>query len=407
MASLFFTPASYSDTILYESSSYNQVFIGGRAYIEAGSRVQNNTYSVTPNNDNIGFDSASSVHLTVKNKAIQDTTIGLQLGFATHTISTSQAGSNYWDRTYIWVDNDKYGYLEYGTNAGAAHAMETNGTSIAVATGGANGSWNKYFNTNTLTASGATAVNGSNFIIFPGLLFPDDDFQLLGTNERARKITYYCPKFYGFQFGVTYIADTVNYGSISPMPNSSGPNRNPSNGVTGGITWEKNISDQEHIKLALIGEYGRLDRSGLDKANGREYYNPRIFELGANYRYQKLTIGGSYSNQWKSDNQKIAGIQDAYFITAGAKYDLTTRTRWSVSYLYSENLRNIMNVVSLGGEHNLFDGCLPYIEATYINMKQSYNYVDVPYNANGQASLLQSNYSNSGIALIIGTSLSF
>ena len=67
MASLFFTPASYSDTILYESSSYNQVFIGGRAYIEAGSRVQNNTYSVTPNNDNIGFDSASSVHLTVKN----------------------------------------------------------------------------------------------------------------------------------------------------------------------------------------------------------------------------------------------------------------------------------------------------------------------------------------------------
>ena len=405
MAAALCSVPSYADHFLYKNDSGYNVAVGGEMYVEGGSGVQKALYPVTANNGNVGFDSATSVHLTVENKSIQDLTVGVQVGVATHVRSTSQAGSDYWDRTYLYIENPHYGYIEFGTNEGAALTMETNGTTIAVATGGADGAWSKYFNTTT------SAVNGDNFMTSPGLLFPDDNFERIGTNERSRKATYYTPKYQGFQFGVSYIPDVTNYGSVVNMPNiSSTADRNPGNGVTGGLTWEKEIDSKQDVNIALIGEYGRLERSADDKAEGRVFHNVRAFEIGGTYRYDKITIGASYGNQWDSNAQKIAAsIPNAYFYTVGAKYDYTESTRTSISYFHSEKFRNSMNVIGVGIEHDLAPGLLPYMDVMYINMKQKYNYADTKYNDTTPKSaiLSRSDGSNDGVAIILGTKISF
>jgi hypothetical protein len=217
--------------------------------------------------------------------------------------------------------------------------METNGTSIAVGTGGANGSWYKYFNSSTLKQDGGAAVSGDSFLLFPGFVFPDDNFQALNTNERARKFTYYTPKNHGMQFAITYIPDSTNYGSRVAMPNTTlSANRQPKNGISAGVTWEKTFAPYQELILALVGEYGIIQRSAEDKLNGRKFHNPSAFEIGFNYRYNSFVYGGSYGQQWKSDIEDIVNIPNIYFLTAGIKYDITSNLRTSISYFYSEKI---------------------------------------------------------------------
>lgn len=401
---------AHADVLLYKAPSEQySVSMGATAYQEFGSRTQGRTYSISANNNNgIDFDSAASVHLSMRYDVSSDVVVGFQLGVAANNLSSSQAGLDRLDRSYIWIENNKYGRVEYGSNTGAAVSMETSGTTLAVATGGANGSWYKYFNSSTLDRNGETEVSGDSFLLAPGLVFPDDNFQALSTNERVRKLTYYAPKYDGVQFAISYMPDTRNYGSVPAMPNRTvSGDRRPKNGVSAGITWEKTFAPYKELTVALIGEYGTLERSAEDKINKRKFYNPSVFEIGFNYRYNSFVYGASYGQQWRSDIEKIPGVPNIYFMTAGVKYDITSDLRASVSYFYSEKFHNIANVIGVGGEYSIYPGFLPYIDVVYINMQQKHIYNGPAYNESGVATLSRSNFVNDGMAFITGMKISF
>ena len=389
-----------------------EILLGGEIYLQGGTRVQDKKYrlySVTKNNSDVGFDSSATAHLTIKNKNLEKWSYGLQLALGTNNISRSGAGQSYLDRTYLWLDRDKFGKIEIGSNISAASAMQTNGASVAVATGGVDGSWAKYVNSDTFDSSGTAALRDENFITYPGLLFQDSNFEEIGNHERSRKITYYSPKLHGFQVGLSYIPDVDNKGGSASMPNSdSDGNRQEKNALAGGISWEKTIAPYREVKISLVSEYAKSNRSALDKANGRVYYDARAIEVGGTYRHNNIQIGASYGTHWNSNIQKIsASIDNGFFYSAGIKYDFDSNTRSSLSYFYSEKFQNPMNIVSAGIEHVLAPGFLPYAEVTYLNMKQNFNYTDIAFNANGQSTLTESHHRNEATAIIFGTKMSF
>lgn len=410
--SLFLPLYAQSDHMFDISPTDCEVLLGGEIYLQGGTRIQskkNRLFRVTKNNNDVGFDSSAAAHITIRNKNFDNWSYGFQLGLGTNNISNSNAGENYLDRTYLWIERDRYGRIEIGSNSSAASAMQTNGISVTVATGGADGSWSKYVNSDTFDSSGNAALRSENFITFPGLLFQETNFEDIGTHERSRKVTYYSPKFQGFQFGVSYIPDIINKpGSVS-MPNTfTRGNRQEKNAIAGGVTWEKTLAPHKEINLALIGEYAKSNRSSFDKSNGRSFYNARAIEIGGTYRHNSIAVGASYGTHWNSNLQKIsASISNGFFYSAGIKYDMDSKTRTSLSYFYSEKLQNPMNVVSIGIEHELFPGFLPYAETTYFNMNQKFDYNEVALDANGQSTLSPSSHRNEGTSFIVGTKMSF
>lgn len=397
--------------------------VGGEMYFQAGTRFQaksNKLHPTTKNNQDLGFDSSATMHLTLKSTLPNNWDYGLQLGIRANNISSSKAGTDYLDRTYVWFENDRFGRFELGSNASASSSMGISGTSIAVASGGADGSWGKYVSFDTAT-TGATGVGKSNFLTFPGLLFNETNFDTTGTHERTRKVTYYTPKFSELQLGVSYTPDVTNNGGSSSMPSTSTtPNRQEKNGLSFGVTWEKNIDDKQDINLAFVGEYGELSRSTLDKTNNRHFYNSKAFEVGGNYRYDKAYIGASYGSHGKSNFEKISGLTDTFFYSLGAKYEITNSTRSSISYLHTEKLKNKLDVAAIGIETDLTKGLLIYADLAHFKAKQTQAYFPVSFDSNSttytfegtnytenNATLRNSAHNNSGTALILGSTVTF
>jgi hypothetical protein len=113
-------------------------------------------------------------------------------------------------RTYGWLQGDNWGHLEFGSNDGAARTLKVDASNIARATGGIDGDYKYFADTNTTNA--ANGVNGAanvfaglhgvagalttgNFITSPNLPVengPASGFSnSLWSNDD--KITYYTP----------------------------------------------------------------------------------------------------------------------------------------------------------------------------------------------------------------------
>lgn len=408
-ATILAAAPSYADAHLYKSDTNCEVKIGAEVYLQGGTRIQNNqNTNVSKNNDDIAFDSSAAAHLSVSNRSFNDWVYGLQLGLRATNLSEDKAGSHYLDRTYLWLEKDNYGRVEIGSTVSASSSMQTNGTSIAVAAGGADGAWSKYAQADTISTSGSDEVKSSNFITSTGLLFKETNFEDSNGHERSRKVTYYTPKHHGFQFGVSYIPDLANNGGYVTMPNASTANRQEKNAMAFGVTWEKTIDPKQEVKLALIGEYAKSTRSPKDVEFSRTYTKAKAIEFGGTYKYDAITVGASYGTHWKSNTQRIsASIPNAFFYTAGVKYDVTKDLRTSVTYFHGEKFKNPADVVGFGVEYNLTPGFLPYLDIIHFDMKQKFHYDSKAVDADGQSSLASSNFRNKGTALIFGTKVSF
>jgi predicted porin len=404
---ILLTSSSLADHHIPGTSNNFELNIGGQMYFQAGTRFNSSIYSITQNNKDIGFDSSTAVHLSLKSTLPNNWKYGMQLGIRGNNVSSSKAGSDFLDRNYLWLEHDNVGKFELGSNASASTSMGINGMSVAVASGGADGSWGKYISLDT-SALGATGVSEGNFLTFPGLLFNETNFDSTNTHERSRKITYYTPKSNGFQLGISYTPDVTNNGGSSSTPSTSTTaTRQEGNGVSLGLTWEKSIDIKQDVSLAFIGERGQIARSTLDKTTNRNFYKSQAFEVGGNYRYDKIHLGASYGYHGKANLEKISGLSDTSFYTLGAQYEITPSTRTSISFLHTEKLKNKLDVAGIGIETDVAKGALAYVDLAHFKAKQTQNYSAVAFNAPGNASITPSIYQSKGTALIFGSQLSF
>ena len=124
-------------------------------------------------------------------------------------------------------------------------------------------------------------------------------------------ISYYTPRFSGFQLGVTYVPSLTMNGDGKNFPVEADTNTEYYNGFSVGVNY---VEDFNGFGVAISGGWRTAqvpdDIKGLPGVD-----NYGAYSMGAQLSYAGFTVGGSYANEY-------SGITDgATFSTEGEGWD--------------------------------------------------------------------------------------
>ena len=295
-------------------------------------------------------------------------------------------GSNA-SRTYTYLSGN-WGKVELGSNGGAETTTRVDASTLAVATGGINGKWYKFLNRGA--GAGGTALNAAGN---GGFITSAEGFVEHGSTtdvgdeqfENASKITYYSPRYNGFQLGLSYTADIDDRGQTAARTETG-----TSFGEvwSGGINYEGNLTKEVRFAASVTGEFGEAD-SNATPNNDIESY-----AIGALVGYKNFSFAGSYGDWTDSLGASNTAGDDASYWTLGAGYEAGA-FGLSVTYLSSEVERgaaqNEFDNVVIGADYKLAPGLTPYAEVAIFE-----------FDEDGTAG-----YDNEGTVFLLGTQVAF
>ncbi len=140
-------------------------------------------------------------------------------------------------------------------------------------------------------------------------------------NNDAQRITYFTPRFAGFQVGVSYARDG----------NQDSNGQQDCNNITCNFfdIGANYVNSFGGFDVALSGRYG----IATNDAAGQE--NPEVWAAGLNLGFAGVTVGGSFAEQNNSSN----GLRDGIAYDAGVSYE-TGPWGFSFTYFHGENVDN-------------------------------------------------------------------
>lgn len=422
-----------------------RISIGGEVDAQFGALKQSEAYTKTllPNAENTTSPAATTKNQAnggfsgrVRANAVLNVTVKTKL-FKYGTSATLQTGNieddyaQYGRETFVFLQH-MFGKVEMGSVYSSAARMRVDATNIARATGGIQGDWFRYvamptYNTSGMSSADANeAVIGFNpvFMLQPMLpneagfstgtsngnyiyggssvLYQNNVQPRLGWGSLANKISYYTPRIYGFQVGLSYAPDTGMSGAFLNTNSSYAKDYLGHSmslygrGITGDVrnlfTFGVNFM-KEFGKFSLAGsithEAGQYEGMGY-AANGIIYsgFGDRkdlsATAYGIKLSYDRFSIAYSFGdwgkslyakqfNYYSSNGEAI--LSRSFYHTAGisASYGIMNL---SLTYMYSNNRGNILNLVSLGSDLRLGGlygrGFVPYVELTFYDMSPAY-----------------------------------
>jgi predicted porin len=185
----------------------------------------------------------------------------------------------------------------------------------------------------TYAAPDVTFVNVNSgsltaFIPFSGTATGADFFRgVLGStylenarNNDAQRITYFTPRFSGFQLGVSYARDGLQDSNAQIDIDSGGT---LSNLFDVGANYVNSFGG---FDVAVSGRYGIASVDGSSNT-------PEVWAAGLNLGFGGFTIGGSYGEQ------DDAGVMDGEVYDVGVSYT-TGPWGFSVTYMRGESVNN-------------------------------------------------------------------
>jgi outer membrane protein OmpU len=413
--------------------------LGGDLDFQAGFRSQKKSYTldsasgndsgsqqgITANNKNVGFDTTAELYLDARNTTAQGMTYGAHVGIETTTASNRNIDNKHANTSYLFMEHKDMGRLEAGSNADAANSMMVSGASVASATGGVAGDWWKYVVLSSKSSTG-TELNripdASNFILTPEVsmdyinLLPGSSnvstagkAGLVPNTEKARKLTYYTPKFNGFQVGLSYAPDLSNKGSVASLPSVETANGGVSNAFSLGLGWDGKIQKDHMVKVAATGVFGdpkHVSGTVVKKHDTRE------MGVGAMYMFKEmLSVALGYTNYDKTGLLKPAttttslGAKKGFAYTGGIGLAMDKFTV-SLTGMISEKNKNKATLYSLGADYKMAPGLMPYAEVTMFDLKQK-RAQDATTGAISDISPSTDKTKNKGTAFILGTKVKF
>ena len=299
-------------------------------------------------------------------------------------------------RTFTYLSG-KWGRAELGGNKSVASTMRVDASTLAVATGGINGTWTNFANVGT----GANSLNNSfGFVTTAGLNSEAGSTVLLGDQNsyNATKVSYYTPKFAGFQAGVSY------------TPNNGGRGQTVARGKSGtageGAFDPVNNRDVYDVALGYENQFSGVKVSASATAEFAQASNNvasgRIrdvaaYNAGALVGYKGFSVAGSYGDAGDSGNLKSV---DSSYWTAGLGYEAgpvglsATYINSTVETAAVASKDNDFSNVVVGADYKLAPGLTPYAEVSFYD-----------FDSNGKAKA--TNYKNNGTAVILGTQVAF
>jgi predicted porin len=365
-----------------------KVTVGGYANFEAGyvsddedtSRAGHAGVAERPQ----AFRNDDQVDFKIDGKSDAGLGYGGEIDLLADTTTDVQGRGFNASKTFVYLDGAKWGRVEMGSNVGADGAMKVDASSIAHATGGINGDWSYFANASDQFLAAPSLPLGYGRITDNGSS-STNNFTGTHTEENLIKITYYTPRFAGFQLGVSYLPDQTNTGqgtSLLNPPNPSGPDRDKfnqglsANIFTGGLSYDNKFSDVG-VSAAVTGEEGQSQYSSL-------YEDLKAWEGGGKVSYMGASLAASYGDWGKSNTLKADHSKDTHYWTAGGAYEYGPFGA-SLTYMNSQfdcglanatfgNTstcdaagKNKFNNLSLGADYKLAPGLTPYAEVSWYN----------------------------------------
>lgn len=256
------------------------------------------------------------------------------------------------ERTFVYVDG-KWGKLQGGSDLGVTKTMKVDASSIARASGGIDGDFT-YFVTGT---SGQVFATPDLFLDYGAGQLGDE------STQNINKLSYYTPRFAGFQAGVSYLFDTTTGDKGQNLSRGDNTSGEAENVIVGAINYEGKFSNVG-VMVGVTGEYGNAEASTENDL--------RTYQAGAKFDYMGFSLAGSYGNLGDSLRTKTAGSDSSnYFWTVGAAYE-TGPFGASVTYLDSQydngTTDNEFSNLAFGVDYKLAAGLTPYAEVHIVDI---------------------------------------
>lgn len=406
-----------------------QMKLEGAFDFQAASRQQKNLgidNKITNNQKNQAFYSQAALRVNVSN----ETDFGMKYGavFGVRTTSKTKVfgGDN---GSYLYLQSDA-GKLEAGSRQDASSMLSQSAYNIASGTGD---DWTRYFRfaPKIYTDSTGAKVGAYNMV--------DNDYgyvsggafgsKLDNSPEMPRSITYYIPKTYGLQVGVTYTPDSGNVGdgtisngtSVTQatfFDKTNGYNQidakvSVKNMISAGVTFEHALTDDLGVVIGAGVTQGKTKVTGasITTTPGGTVKEPttikladyKVYNVGAVVSYGNWSVAGSYANEGKSFTaaQYFFDTRSSKSYTAGVAYNQGPMGV-SLTFLQSDKYKNKQNSYTLGTQYKLAPGLMPYFEVTSVQFKgKGYDMWTTP----GTPTAVKKN--TSGMVYMLGTKVSF
>lgn len=143
------------------------------------------------------------------------------------------------------------------------------------------------------------------------------------SGQDPKRLTYFTPRFAGFQLGVSYARDN-DEDNFFPTNIGAGSG-NLSNMFDIGVNYVQTFGD---FNVAASARWG----IGQDNTAGYTNDNPTVLGFGLNLGYGGFTIGGS----WVESNETNNGVDDGVAYDVGVAY-ATGPWTFSMTYFRGEN----------------------------------------------------------------------
>ncbi len=301
------------------------------------------------------FRSDNVVTLRVAGKSDAGLGYGAGIDLAADTSDNADSAGTNAERTFVYVDG-KWGKLQGGSDLGVTKTMKIDASSIARATGGVDGDFT-YFMTSSTGRTIATPDLYLDYGTASGVQLGDESSQVIN------KLSYYTPRFSGFQAGVSYLFDTTGSDRgqlLSRADNTSGEAENV---ILGAINYEGKFQNVG-VAVGATGEWGNAEANTQNDL--------RTYQLGAKVNYMGFSVAGSYANLGDSLQTKATGSDSSTrFWTVGAAYE-TGPFGASVTYLDSQvdggATHNDFTNLSFGVDYKVAAGLTPYAEVNVVKL---------------------------------------
>lgn len=262
-------------------------------------------------------------------------------------------------KSFVYLDG-MWGRLEGGSNYGVTHTMKVDAASIARATGGIDGDF-VYF-LSAPAAGTRTLVTPDLALDYGATLYGDESLEALN------KVSYYTPRFAGFQAGISYLFDTdpQNRGVLTGAPargtNGAGQ---VDNVWLGALSYDNKFGDFA-FAAAATGEWGDGETQTTEDLAS--------WNIGAKVGYMGFSVAGSYGDLGDGTTILGASSETSYW-TAGAAYEFGP---FGVSATYMNSTTdtpaladNDFDNLSIGVDYKLAPGLTPYAEVSFVSVDQA------------------------------------
>ena len=346
-----------------------------------------------------GFDSLSHIFLDYSLIGEHNDSYGAKISLE-HTTANDRAVP-----FFIYHEAD-YGRIEAGAESSAGKKMRITGYTASCGVGGG---WSMYIFTspnNPANSKEKLVAYVANFCSFL-----DTKSRIPYKIDYSRKISYFTPKIsfsegHNLQVGISYVPDSSNMGHENidkerrSVPLVSVPYSFAiRDGISYGVAYSGNFSDDLSGKLAFVGEKGRavpFNKSDKKKSNIK-FQHLNTYVIGGELKYNNISFSAAYTNYNKSLTAKEVDLisRETYAYGLGVKYSLD-KYIFSANYFFSEHKKSKLDVTSLGVEALLAKGLKTYFQSSFYKTDGKYL----------ENSVIKTDKSR-GVLLVLGAKISF